>query len=61
MMTIEEIKEYLANELLEEYNKMIMNQPNYYGYLFMITNDIGIFQEPDAVYNPENFRKYITK
>lgn len=42
MMTIEEMKEYIANELREEYQKLLRNQPNYYSYLFMIANDMGL-------------------
>ena len=41
-MTIEEMKEYIAQELKEEKAKMLLNQPNNYGYLFMIANDMGL-------------------
>ena len=34
--------EYLKNELREERYKAIMHQPNNYGYLFMILNDMGL-------------------
>lgn len=45
MMTPEEMKEYLLDELREERCKMLMNQENHYSYLFMICNDIGIVDE----------------
>lgn len=45
MMNIKEMKEYLLHELEEEYTKMLMNQSNNYGYLFMICKDIGIVEE----------------
>ena len=45
MMNIEEMKEYLLDELKEERKKMFMNQPNNYSYLFMLCNDMGIVEE----------------
>lgn len=45
MMTIEEMKEYLLDELKEERNKMLMNQENKYSYIFMLCNDMGITEE----------------
>ena len=45
MMTIEEMKEYLLEELKEERNKMLMNQENKYSYIFMLCNDMGIREE----------------
>lgn len=42
MMTIEEMKEYIADELKEEYQKLLRNEPNHYSYLFMIANDMGL-------------------
>lgn len=41
-MTIEEMKEYIAEELKEEQAKMLRNEPNNYGYLLMIANDMGL-------------------
>ena len=41
-MTIQEIKEYLKDELRDERNKANMNQPNNYTYLFMLLNDMGL-------------------
>lgn len=41
-MTIQEMKEYLKDELREEKNKANMNQPNNYGYLYMLLNDMGL-------------------
>lgn len=45
MMSIEEMKEYLLDELKEERKKMLMKQPNNYGYIFMVCNDMGIVEE----------------
>lgn len=45
MMNINEIREYLLEELKEERQKMLMNQENHYPYLFMICNDMGIVPE----------------
>ena len=45
MMTIEEIREYLIEELKEEKNKMLMNKENHFSYLFMLCNDMGIVEE----------------
>ena len=42
MMTIEEMKDYIADELKEEYQKLLRNEPNHYSYLFMIANDMGL-------------------
>ena len=41
-MTIEEMKEYLLEELKEERTKMLMNKENHYSYIFMLCNDMGI-------------------
>lgn len=41
-MTIKEMKEYISNELQEEYNKMMRGEDNNYSYLFMIANDMGL-------------------
>lgn len=43
-MTIEEMKEYIAEELKEERAKMLRNEPNNYSYLFMIANDMGLIK-----------------
>ena len=45
MMNLEEMKEYLLNELKEERNKMLMNEENDYSYIFMLCNDMGIVEE----------------
>ena len=45
MMTFEEMKEYLLNELKEERNKMLMKEENNYSYIFMLCNDMGIIEE----------------
>ena len=45
MMNINEMREYLLEELKEERQKMLMNQENHYSYLFMICNDMGIVPE----------------
>ena len=44
MMTIEEIREYLLEELKEEKNKMLMNKESHFSYLFMLCNDMGIVE-----------------
>lgn len=44
-MTIAEMKEYLLEELKEERKKMLMGKDNYYSYIFMICNDMGIIEE----------------
>lgn len=44
-MTIDEMKEYIIDELLEERKKLLMNQPNHYGYLYMIANDMGLIED----------------
>ena len=41
-MTIEEMKEYIREELEAEHKKLIKAQPNHYSYLFMIANDMGL-------------------
>lgn len=41
-MTIEEMKEYIAEELKTERSKMLQGLPNNYSYLFMIANDMGL-------------------
>ena len=43
-MTINEMKEYLLEELKEEKNKMLMNKENHYSYILMICNDMGIVE-----------------
>lgn len=45
MMTIEEMKEYLLDELKEEHRKLSMHQSNNYSYIFMLCNDMGITEE----------------
>lgn len=45
MMNINEMREYLLDELHEEWKKMVMKQENNYSYLFMLCNDIGIAPE----------------
>ena len=47
-MTLEEMREFLLDELREEKNKMLRNEENHYGYLFMILNDIGITDSTDS-------------
>lgn len=42
MMDFDEIKEYLLNELKEERSKWLLNKENYYSYIFLICNDIGL-------------------
>ena len=44
-MTINEMKEYLLEELKEERKKMLMGKDNHYSYIFMICNDMGITEE----------------
>ena len=44
-MTLDEMKEYLLEELKEERNKMLMHKDNHYSYIFMICNDMGITEE----------------
>ena len=44
-MNINEMKEYLLEELKEERNKMFMNKENHYSYIFMLCNDMGIVEE----------------
>lgn len=45
MMNLNEMREYLLEELKEERNKMLMNQENRYSYIFMLCNDMGITEE----------------
>ena len=42
MMSYEEMKKYMIDELKEERRKMLMNQDNKYSYIFMLCNDMGI-------------------
>lgn len=42
MMNINEMREYLLEELKEERQKMLMNKENHYSYIFMLCNDMGI-------------------
>ena len=44
-MTIEEMHDYIIGELLEERKKLLMNQPNHFGYLYMIANDMGLIDD----------------
>ena len=44
-MNINEMKEYLLEELKEERYKMLMNKENHYSYIFMLCNDMGIVEE----------------
>ena len=44
-MTINEMKEYLLEELKEERKKMLMGKDNHYSYISMICNDMGIIEE----------------
>lgn len=41
-MTIEEMKEYIKDELKEQHDKLIACEENHYSYLFMIANDMGL-------------------
>lgn len=50
IMSIEEMKEYFKEELNEEHQEMMMNKENNYSYLWMITNDIGIFSDEEKVH-----------
>lgn len=45
MMTYEEMKQYLLDELKEEHEKMIKKQGSNYSYIFMLCNDMGIIEE----------------
>lgn len=45
MMNVDEMREYLLEELKEERQKMLMNKENKYSYIFMICNDMGIIPE----------------
>lgn len=45
MMNVDEMREYLLEELKEERQKMLMNKENKYSYIFMICNDMGIILE----------------
>lgn len=49
MMKIEEMKEFLLDELKEEKKKMLRNEENHFGYLFMLLNDIGIIEDPENI------------
>lgn len=42
MMNINEMREYLLEELKEERQKMLMLKENHYSYIFMLCNDMGI-------------------
>lgn len=48
MMNINEMREYLLEELKEERQKMLMNQENNYSYLYMLCNDMGIVAEMEG-------------
>lgn len=41
-ITKEKMVEYLLDELKEEKQKILEGKDNYYGYIFMICNDLGI-------------------
>lgn len=45
MMNAAEMKAFLLDELKTERNKMLMNQPNDYGYIFMLCNDMGLTED----------------
>ena len=49
-MTINEMKEYIKEELKEERRKMFMGKPNNFSYLFMIANDMGLVEEIPGTY-----------
>ena len=41
-MTINEMREYIREELKEEHDKMLRGEENHYSYLYMIANDMGL-------------------
>lgn len=41
-MTVEEMKDYIKEELANEYNKKMRNEPNHYEYLLMLANNMGL-------------------
>lgn len=43
-MSIEEMKEYIAEELKDEYRLLLAGEENHYSYLFMIANDLGLIK-----------------
>lgn len=45
MMTFEEMKEYLLDELKIERTNAHKHQSNNYSYIFMLCNDMGIIPE----------------
>ena len=48
MMTANEMKAFLLDELHEEWKKSITGENSKYGYLFMLCNDMGITGGPNA-------------
>lgn len=51
MMNVEEIREYLLDELKDERQKMLMNKENHYSYIFMLCNDMGFTPEATKIQN----------
>ena len=45
MMNLEEIREYMLNELRKEFRKAESEEENIYSDLFMICNDLGVTKE----------------
>ena len=41
-MTIAEMKSFILGELKDERRKLLNGEQNNYGYLFMISNDLGL-------------------
>jgi len=39
--TVEEIREYMLDELKREFHKMVMKEENNFGYIYMLCNDMG--------------------
>lgn len=47
-MTFKDMREYIKEELAEEYAKLLKGEENHYGYLFMIANDMGLVENNKA-------------
>ena len=56
MMNVEEIREYLLDELKDERQKMLMNKENHYSYIFMLCNDMGFTPEATKIQNQKKMK-----
>ena len=57
--TVDEIREYMLDELQEQLARYLRGDENNYSYIFMLCNDMG-FTAPEKAYYSVSFRWYDT-